>query len=138
MVRRNCIPFAMHAGANIFHSSTTGVIAMKKILFVVPLFLLAATSCLAEQPGSQDDGPHMRKMAEFTFSKMDTNGDGVVTKEEARAFADKMFDEADASHTGKITVDDLMNQKMRERTNFREFEGKNTSDSSNATKDKSN
>ncbi len=111
---------------------------MKKILFVLPLFLLTATSCFAEQPGSQDDGPHMRKMAEFTFSKMDTNGDGVVTKEEARAFADKMFDEADASHTGKITVDDLMNQKMRERNEFRESEGKNTSDSSNATKDKAN
>jgi hypothetical protein len=49
-----------------------------------------------------------------------------------------MFDEADASHTGKITIDDLMNQKMRERTEFRQSEGKNTSDSSNATKEKSN
>jgi Spy/CpxP family protein refolding chaperone len=111
---------------------------MKKTLLIATLLTLSATSVLAEQPGSQDDGPHMRKMAEFTFGRMDANGDGFVTKDEVRAYADKMFDEADANHDGKLTIDELVNQKMHERDEFRAYKGKNTSDTSSATKVKSN
>jgi len=37
------------------------------------------------------------------FKKLDTNGDGVITKEEHQAHADKMFSKMDANGDGKVT-----------------------------------
>ena len=112
---------------------------MKKTVLIAALSLpFLAQASIAEQPGSTDNGPHIRKMSEFMFSKMDADGNGYITKDEMRAYADKMFDEADRSHTGKVTIDDLVNEKLKERTEFQDWEGKNTSDTSSASKLKSN
>ena len=111
---------------------------MKKALIFTTFLAIAASSAVAEQPGSPDDGPRTRKMVEYNFVKMDTNGDGFVTKDEVVAYAQKMFDEADTNHDGKLTQDEMFDQKMREKTAFKDYLGKNTSDTSNATKDKAN
>lgn len=111
---------------------------MKNALLLAASIALFAAPVFAEQPGLSDNGPHIRKMSEFMFSKMDADGNGYITKDEMRAYADKMFDEADRSHTGKVTIDDLVNEKLKERTEFQDWEGKNTSDTSSASKLKSN
>ena len=38
----------------------------------------------------------------------DTNHDGIITKDEAIAAADRRFDQIDANHDGKITPDEMM------------------------------
>ncbi len=111
---------------------------MKKALLLTSFLTLAATSVMAEQPGSTDEGPKVRKMVEYNFVKIDTNGDGVVTKDEATAYAAKMFDEADTNHDGKLTQDEMFDQKMREKAAYKAAMGKNTSDTSNPAKEKTN
>jgi len=45
--------------------------------------------------------------------KMDTNGDGVITRAEAQAHAEQMFDRLDVNHDGKLDQTDR--QEMREK-----------------------
>jgi len=62
----------------------------------------------------------MKQRAAEWFKKVDTDGDGTISRQEAEANAPRLakrFDEIDANHDGKITPEELhaARKAMRER-----------------------
>ncbi|MFO1507410.1 MAG: EF-hand domain-containing protein [Lysobacterales bacterium] len=70
-------------------------------------------------PGAKPAAPAGSEQRESPFDEMDTNHDGVVTREEFMAFRDKRFKELDTNHDGKVTPEEvahapeLMQRNMR-------------------------
>jgi|GEM_PF-522051 len=80
---------------------------------------LAAASCfalgvnLAHADGEKCDTPmhanqHHGLMDEMTFKKLDTNGDGVISRKEFNAFNARHFKELDTNKDGKLSLEELM------------------------------
>jgi len=76
---------------------------MKKILFAAALVAFTPAVLLAEAPGDRG-GPGM-------FKRWDTNGDGVISRDEAQAAGAeriaKTFDSLDANKDGQLTQDEI-------------------------------
>jgi hypothetical protein len=78
---------------------------------------LAAASCfalntsLAHAEGEACDknmpGKHHGEMDEMMFKKLDTNGDGVISRKEFNAFNARHFKELDTNKDGKLTLEEL-------------------------------
>lgn len=77
------------------------------ILASVIATLMAGGAYAADTAGGKHHGGMMKKI--------DTNGDGVVTREESRAFSDKKFDMIDTNKDGKIdqTERDAHHEQMK-------------------------
>ena len=75
-----------------------------------------ASSAIAEERGAgMRGGKEMRvQFMAAHIEKVDTNKDGIVSKEEATAYKKKMFKQADANGNGKVS--------QKELTAFREAE----------------
>lgn len=82
---------------------------MKTATLLAAMGLACAATLVAAAPGEGHD-PMMR------FKQADTNGDGMISRDEAKALPmiAKHFDEIDANHDGQITADELraFHQKM--------------------------
>jgi Ca2+-binding EF-hand superfamily protein len=82
----------------------TKTVLAAAILSLVPAALIAAAANTSP-PASGHWGEH------GVFKSFDTNGDGVVTKEEAQAAAnarvDKIFADLDTNHDGQITQEEV-------------------------------
>jgi len=82
-----------------------------------PIVYLAAVSCFAlsanlahAEAGACDENMHGQnhgQMDEMTFKKLDTNGDGVISKAEYNAFNARHFKELDTNKDGKLTLEEL-------------------------------
>lgn len=83
---------------------------MKKALMMALVAASIASPALANNTAAGK--AHM--MADHYFSKIDTNGDGMITKEESQAYNDKMFQEADTNNDGKISKDEMTAMKEKE------------------------
>lgn len=78
---------------------------------------LVAASCLAlgvspaHAEGRECDenmhGQLYGQMDEMTFKKLDTNGDGVISRKEFDAFNARHFKELDTNKDGKLTLEEL-------------------------------
>lgn len=78
---------------------------------------LVAASCFAlgvnpaHAEGQEcDENMHSRlhgQMDEMTFKKLDTNGDGVISRKEFDAFNARHFRELDTNKDGKLTLEEL-------------------------------
>jgi hypothetical protein len=79
-------------------------------------------------------GDHKANRPNFLFKKMDTNGDGKVTKAEHDVFVEARFKETDANNDGAITEEEMkaygdkkreehMKKMMEERKNIIEKQG---------------
>ena len=93
---------------------------MKKAInfFVATPILLAAALAHAEPGACRESAQGMGKvqMEDAMFKRMDTNGDGHVSKAEFNAFNAKRFKEMDANKDGKVTREEMdarVNQVMR-------------------------
>ncbi len=106
---------------------------MKKSLLYTALLVISAGSAFAAADDAQK-ASYMRQKVQYEFNQMDANGDGFITKDEMVAYVSKKFDDADKNHDGKLTVDEIMDQKMKDNDAFKASLGKNTSDTSSATK----
>ena len=82
---------------------------MKKLVLLSTMFALCAAPAFA----NMDSADH-KAMEEAMFTKMDTNGDGYISKEEHDAYAAKMFAEADTNGDGKISKDEMHAYKMKQ------------------------
>lgn len=85
---------------------------MKNIISLVTAFsLCAAMPAMA----NMDKNMH-GKSADSWFNKMDTNGDGMISKAEHDAFGDRMFNEADTNNDGVISRQEMAAaKKMHDR-----------------------
>lgn len=84
---------------------------MKMTLNCLVAFGLATSIGLAQAGGTNCDQntpcpPHGSGDGSL-FSRLDTNGDGVISKAEFDAFNDAHFKNLDTNHDGKITPDEL-------------------------------
>jgi Ca2+-binding EF-hand superfamily protein len=84
---------------------------IRKTVLLAALVTLAPAALLAADPATtapQADKPHGGGQ---WFSRLDTNHDGAISKDEASAAADarvdRMFANADTNHDGLITQDEL-------------------------------
>lgn len=75
---------------------------MKKLAFA------AAMLAVATAPAFANDEAHMKSMVDDKFSMMDTNSDGMISKEEHDAAMNKMFSDADTNSDGMISKDEMM------------------------------
>ncbi|UDF04123.1 hypothetical protein [Asticcacaulis sp. AND118] len=82
---------------------------MKKALAAVCALGLALSA-----PAFAGEGDKT-KMVEDHLKKMDTNGDGMVSMEEHRAAADKMFMEADTNGDKMISKEEMIAYKAKEK-----------------------
>lgn len=78
-------------------------------------FVLSAT--LAHADGEKCDSPmhsaqHPGQMDGMTFRKLDTNGDGVISRKEFNAYNARHFRNLDTNKDGKLTPDELMGGAM--------------------------
>jgi Ca2+-binding EF-hand superfamily protein len=90
-----------------------------KTFVVASLLALAPLAAFAADPGPAPGGP-----PNGMFKKWDTNGDGVVTKEEAQAASadnlSKRFDQMDLNKDGQLTPDEISKAHDMRRTAMRE------------------
>ncbi|CAB1274190.1 EF-hand domain-containing protein [Candidatus Nitrosacidococcus tergens] len=79
-------------------------IKMLRNLFIFggALSLIFSISAFADSDKESRHEKHMEKM----FSKMDTDGDGKISKQEAQAAATARFDKVDANKDGYVTKDE--------------------------------
>lgn len=85
---------------------------MKKTIIylaVASCFALTANLVRAEDEACDKNMPisHHGEMDEMTFKKLDTNGDGVISKKEFNAFNAKHFKELDTNKDGKLSLEEL-------------------------------
>ncbi len=105
---------------------------MKKLLIATAVLAIAATApVLAADNMSTDAKATM--MTKHFFPKMDTNGDGMVSKEEHDAAGTKMFAEADTNGDGNVSMDEMKAMKKKEIEEMMAEKGTTTSSSSTTT-----
>jgi hypothetical protein len=79
-----------------------------------------ATGNMRHMNGKMHD--RMQNRMDYMWKEMDTNNDGVITREESTAFGNKKFDEKDANHDGKVTKEEweaFHNAKMEKMKEMR-------------------
>lgn len=99
---------------------------MKNVLRL--LSVSAAVMALSSAPALADDfggkmehkGDHGAKM----FEKHDTNGDGVISKDEALSAAEARFDKMDTDGDGKVTQDEAKAAKEQMHAKWKEMKEK--------------
>jgi len=81
--------------------------------------LAAATAFAADTPAAppMGDKPHGDHMKE-RMKEIDTNNDTAISKDEWRAKGDKMFNEMDADHDGKITPEEMKTHREAKRAEW--------------------
>ncbi len=104
---------------------------MKKLLaFTAVALAVSFSPALADHHG--EGGQHKGKM----FEKHDTNGDGVVSKEEFMNHVEEKFNKMDADGSGDISKDEAkaarenMREKVKERREERKEKRESASESS--------
>lgn len=94
---------------------------MKKILLYTAVASIAfgsATMALAES--DKKHGHHKGKM----FEKMDTDSDGIVTKDEFMKKSEEHFAKMDTNGDGKVTKEEAKNQHEAMRAKWKEKHNK--------------
>lgn len=85
-----------------------------KLMTICALTMGVAMPAMANDHRDDDKEAHMQKKVEHYMSKIDTNGDGKVSKSEHDAFGNQMFKEADTNGDGMISKDEMVAKKKAE------------------------
>jgi EF-hand domain pair len=73
----------------------------------IALLTAAAALTLVLLGGALAHADELGFMGEAIFDRLDTNHDGVISPDEARAARGRMFDKIDANHDGVITAAEI-------------------------------
>jgi Ca2+-binding EF-hand superfamily protein len=79
-------------------------------LVLVSTLVMSVNLAYAEGDPPYDNNmysQHHREMDEMMFKRLDTNGDGVISRKEFDAFNAKHFEELDTNKDGKLTLEEL-------------------------------
>ncbi|RFC35898.1 MAG: EF hand [Candidatus Nitrotoga sp. SPKER] len=68
---------------------------------------LVITSCFVLSPAIAQADSSKGKMQEDMFKAMDTNSDGMITKEESKNFGEKAFQKMDANGDGQLSSEEM-------------------------------
>lgn len=93
---------------------------MKTQMLTILTIGAAAMAFSGPVMAGEHGGKHHGKM----FEKHDTNGDGVITKEEALSHAEARFDKMDADGDGSVTKEEATAAKEEMRAKWKEMKGK--------------
>ena len=88
----------------------------QSIFTIAALSLMLGAAGAMAHDGAKHDG---KDRGARMFEKVDTNGDGAITREEQRAFSDKKFDEIDANKDGKVTRDESKAHHEKKRAEWK-------------------
>ena len=88
---------------------------MKKTLAVLSILVMcSATSAFATGNMNKMDTDNIKVMVDKHIKMMDTNGDGLISKEEHEEGAEKMFKDADANGDNMVSKQEMMDKKMKD------------------------
>ena len=91
---------------------------MKKILATLCVVAIcSATSAIAYDTKTMNED-HIKAMVDKHMKMMDTNNDGMVSKEEFTTAMDKKFTEMDKNNDGMLTKQEILDGKMMEMQNM--------------------
>lgn len=83
---------------------------MKKIFaLITAVFAFVAAPVLANETKAGK-----ANKTDYYFSKMDTNGDNMISREESNAFSASQFEAADTNKDSMLSRDELMAHKKKE------------------------
>lgn len=74
--------------------------------------------CVAAPAFADMDSDH-QAMTKAWFQKIDTNADGMISKQEHDAFGEKMFRDADTNSDGKISMEEFSAYKAKEKADMK-------------------
>lgn len=100
-----------------------------KMLLLASAAVLMSFPAFAEDMSGKGDDKGMHKG--FKFEAMDTNGDGLVSKDEFMAEHMKRFEAMDSNHDGGVSKDEIeayrqaKHEKMKEMKEMKEMDGMN-------------
>lgn len=80
---------------------------MMRSAFACLMLAMLAAPVMAQDAPPPPGGPGPRGGGGGAMMRADTNGDGVVSREEALAQAGQRFDRMDLNHDGKLTRDEM-------------------------------
>ncbi len=81
----------------------------KWIALGAAVMLMSASAAMAN-----DSTAHAQAKADYYFDKIDTNHDGVISKDEHDKFSSDMFSKADTNNDGVISKDEMVAAKKKE------------------------
>ena len=86
---------------------------MRRSFILISLCFVAVSACAQDNSRMQKIAQQMQER----FTKADTNGDGVLTREEAKAMprVSSHFDDIDANHDGQVSLDEIRAYAMAAR-----------------------
>ncbi len=93
---------------------------MKKALAIAAV---AAIALSAPAFANDDDAAHMEQKADYYMKKIDTNGDGAISADEHKAFAEGMFKSADKDGNGSVSRQELIDAKTAEKKEMEDAMG---------------
>ena len=89
---------------------------MKKIITAAAMLALMAAPAFAK---TMHDDAHIKAMVDDKFSMMDTNSDGMISKDEHDAAMTKMFNDADTNGDGMISKDEMTAEVKKEMAKYK-------------------
>lgn len=93
-----------------------------------PAYLIAVVSALtvaACAPHNDRYYDDERRVMDHYFDKMDSNDDGVISKAEARIYADMEFQYADMNNNGVVTREEFADAKARKKQMYDRYDDDN-------------
>src|SRR5690349_1438104 len=108
---RKRAPEPRRSGHLVSHSPSEPSMMIRKSILLAALVTLAPAVLLAADPAATTPPAGRPHGQGQWFSRLDTNHDGAISKDEATAAAQarvqKMFDRLDANHDGLITQEEM-------------------------------
>lgn len=89
---------------------------MKKILVLAGVLAVSAAPAFANTKDMEGKAQHW-------FQKMDTDGNGSISKAEHDAFGNQMFTKADANKDNMISMQEFTEHKRMEKENMKDDMG---------------